>query len=65
MEPRQPYRLSGRTAMLWGVGLLIAGFFFGGHIRGLELFGFVLVLVGALFFLFGILRFFADRADRG
>lgn len=62
MEQRPTYRLSAKAAILWGIGLLVAGFFFGGHLRGLELFGFILVLAGALTMLFGVLRFFADRA---
>lgn len=64
MQPAKPFRLTGRAALLWGIGLLVVGFFIGGHLRGLELLGFVLVLVGSLALLFGILRLIADRTDR-
>jgi hypothetical protein len=62
MEPRPPYRLTGRAAAFWGLGLLVAGFFIGGHLPGLELIGFLLVLAGALTLLYGVLRLLADRS---
>jgi hypothetical protein len=47
-----------------GVAILLFGAFVGAELRGLNLLGFALVLVGVLTTLFGVLREFADRTSR-
>jgi hypothetical protein len=59
----QPGR-GGVAISVIGVLILLFGFFVGAELRGLNLLGFVLVLVGVLTTLFGVLREFADRTSR-
>ena len=55
----------GRTGVaiaVVGVSVLLFGVFVGAELRGLNAFGFGLVLIGVLTTLFGVLREVSDRS---